>query len=135
MNKEKQYQKEIEPRKKNWLMGDYPLWLWVSYNSKIKFMPMTTGVYRVLSVSASHSPIFETNVNFIESAFDIRKFFFNKYHQDLLSLDDILQHQYEVLFSAAFRFKHKKELKDYYRHLKKKSIKIYIKYWIRRHFW
>ena len=34
-----EYLKEVEPKSKNWLMGDYPMWLWISYYHKIKFLP------------------------------------------------------------------------------------------------
>ncbi|WP_286031714.1 glycosyltransferase [Phocaeicola coprophilus] len=49
-----QYISEIKPENKDWKMGDYPLWLWLSYNSKLYFMNEITGVYRVLPQSASH---------------------------------------------------------------------------------
>ena len=34
-----EYLKEVEPKSKNWLMGDYPMWLWISYYYKIKYLP------------------------------------------------------------------------------------------------
>ena len=50
-----EYIDDIEPQKKNWLMGDYPMWLWINYHYKIKFIPEVTSVYRILEESASHS--------------------------------------------------------------------------------
>lgn len=38
----------------NWLLLDYPLWLYISYHSKIKYLDGPIGVYRVLKESASH---------------------------------------------------------------------------------
>ena len=129
------YLEEIKPEIKHWRMGDYPMWLWLSHNSKIKFLPEVTGVYRILSVSASHSSIYETNAAFIESTFEIKKFFLERYPQMNLSLDDIQQQQYKRLFSLAFSYKKKDELTYFYKHLRRKSFKMYFKYWVRRYFW
>lgn len=48
------YLKEIKPECKGWSMGDYPVWLYFSAMSKIKFIPDTTGTYRILPNSLSH---------------------------------------------------------------------------------
>lgn len=82
INKDKlfQYHKEIQPENKNWEMGDYPMWLWFAYNSKIKFIDIVTGVYRVLDNSASHSTDVEKKIQFVNSGLDIKKFFNDKYN-------------------------------------------------------
>lgn len=75
-----EYQKEIQPQRYGWKMGDYPIWLWFAFNSKIKCLEDITAVYRILEESASHSC---TNINklieFEKSTFDIRMFYINKY--------------------------------------------------------
>lgn len=69
------YVEEIHPLEKNWLMEDYPFWLWISLNYKIKYFPINTGVYRVLDYSVSNNPdpikvhLFELSVN------DVREYF------------------------------------------------------------
>ena len=70
---------DIEPQKKNWKMGDYPMWIWFSYNSKIKFFNKTTGVYRILPNSASHSRSADYRINFVLSGIDIQEYFSIKY--------------------------------------------------------
>lgn len=77
------YYIETSEISKDWLMGDYPLWLYCSIISKIKFMDQTTAVYRVLAESASHSsnPIHTFNFNL--SGLSIQLFFINKWRQDL----------------------------------------------------
>ena len=50
----KNYYETIKPKEKSWKMGDYPISLYCSYYSKLKFLPDITGVYRVLENSASH---------------------------------------------------------------------------------
>ena len=71
----KQYYKEINPISHNWKMGDYPLWLYLSHEYKIKYIDTVTGVYRILSDSASHFKTKEEYLNFIKSSSDIVDFF------------------------------------------------------------
>ena len=70
---------DIEPQKKNWLMGDYPMWLWINYHYKIKFIPEVTSVYRILEESASHSKDIIKNEKFILSTIDITSFYIKKF--------------------------------------------------------
>lgn len=76
------YIEEINPQEKKWLMGDAPLWKYLAYNSKIKFIPDYTAVYRILQNSASHSTNYEKKIRFIESGHQIQSFFINKYISD-----------------------------------------------------
>lgn len=131
----RQYMEEIKPETRCWLMGDYPLWLWFAYNCKIKFIPEVTGVYRILSNSASHSPNYEKNADFIKSTFNIKEFFLKQYHQPESLINNIKQEFYKRMFALSFSHKNTNELKYYYQLLKHKNFKVYIKYWIRRYFW
>lgn len=70
-----QYINEIKPEKKGWLMGDYPLWLYISLKSKIKFFNEVTGRYRILDESASHSKDPLKILYFIQSVHIIQEFF------------------------------------------------------------
>ncbi len=72
------YMDEID-KQNNWLMGDYPLWLYISKNSKVHFLNEITGVYRVLVSSASHTKDLKKMIAFMLSVFDIRCFFANRY--------------------------------------------------------
>lgn len=77
------YQKEIQPSNKGWLMGDYPMWLYFSHESKIKFFDKETAVYRVLEESASHSTDINKMIKFEESVYDIRQFYNQKFGLNL----------------------------------------------------
>lgn len=70
---------EIKPTQYNWKMGDYPIWLWIAFNSKIYCIPEYTAIYRILNESASHSLNINKIIDFEESAYDIRCLFINKY--------------------------------------------------------
>ena len=73
------YIQDVCPMKKDWLMGDYPFWIWLSYNSNIKFMDNKTSVYRVLALSVSHSVNVAHTVNFAMNTVDILEYFNNKF--------------------------------------------------------
>lgn len=80
------YIKEIQPASKNWLMGDLPLWLFISKKSKIFFINELTSVYRIQEESASNTKNINKYLAFIESAFEIRLFFLKKYCNNNLKL-------------------------------------------------
>ena len=74
------YREEIHPENKGWLMDDYPTWLYVAHESKVKFVDSVTSVYRVLEESASHSKDFAKMVAFEVSSFSILVYFAEKYN-------------------------------------------------------
>jgi hypothetical protein len=67
---------------KIWKMGDYPLWLFISYYSKTYFVEKPTGVYRVLQKSVSHDPDIQKMADFEISAFDVKCFFAKQFHHE-----------------------------------------------------
>lgn len=69
------YNKVIIPDNKGWLMGDYPLWLWIASQSKVHFCEDITAVYRHLENSASHHTDLQKQEHFNSSIRDIRLFF------------------------------------------------------------
>lgn len=76
------YYKEITPSKRNWAMGDYPLWLYTNYVSNIKYLDMISGVYRIITDSASHQSKIENQINFTISFKKIALFFANRYNDN-----------------------------------------------------
>ena len=71
----KEYLKFINTYGNNWSMGDYPLVLWYSINSKIYCLNRITAVYRVLEKSASHFRTTEEALQFTKTSNDIQKLF------------------------------------------------------------
>lgn len=69
------YINDVKPIEQNWLMGDYPIWLWFAHESAIAFIPETIGVYRVLDNSASHSSNINKMLAFTQSGLDIKRFY------------------------------------------------------------
>ena len=74
-----EYLKENGEKRKNWLMGDYPKWIWFSYNSKIQFLEDITAVYRKLENSASHFAEAKRQMAFKKNTIGIQKYFAKKY--------------------------------------------------------
>ncbi len=77
------YHQKIPLESKKWSMGDYPMWLWFSYNSKIKFINQPTGVYRILKDSASHPLALDKKIKFIKDFIDIKRFFIEQYQLNI----------------------------------------------------
>lgn len=78
------YQKKIsdDAKKRNWLMGDYPLWLFSFAESKVFYIDRVTGVYRVLKESMSHFTSFAKREKFIISTMDIQLYFAQRYKKN-----------------------------------------------------
>lgn len=90
------YSKEIKPENHHWSMGDLPMWLYFTLNSKIGFIYDCTGVYRVLRHSASHFSTKEKLLNFQLNSLEIMKFFADRYdvHSEQLETN-LLWYKYE----------------------------------------
>jgi len=74
------YNKQIvDSGRTNWKMGDYPMWLYISANSKIKFLDEFSAVYRVLKNSASHFIDKRKEFEFLLSTYEIKYHFLNIY--------------------------------------------------------
>ena len=73
------YLEEVQPQNKGWLMGDSPLWKYISFKSKIHLLPDYTAVYRILLESASHSGDINKRLAFIRSQLAIQEFIYDQY--------------------------------------------------------
>lgn len=72
------YNRQVENNPK-FLLGDVPLWMFLMINSQTYFFAKTTGVYRELNESASHSMDFDKHTRFVNSAFTCRAFYAKEY--------------------------------------------------------
>lgn len=104
------YYEAIKPQDKNWPMGDYPMWLYFAYESKIKFINEVTGVYRILPESASHTNNNLKWLKFCKAYRDIRLFFANRYNC-LAEFEDTIRYSYFRLLLRRFTLNNF-ELKD-----------------------
>ena len=98
-----------------WIMGDYPVWLYFAFHSKIHFLNEESSVYRVLENSASHSNFLIKRIAFCISKYNISKYFVIKYHKKGV-MNAIRRHLILVISRTilrsilnAFQFKRKNE--------------------------
>lgn len=114
---------------KSWLMGDYPLWLYIANNYKIHFIEDVFSVYRILEKSASHSNDYDYNKKFIFSTYDIRIFFCKKLNKN--SLIPIVENvKNQEIFRLAYNSHRYDEIIKNYSFFKERTIKNKIKYLI-----
>jgi glycosyltransferase involved in cell wall biosynthesis len=100
------YIKEINPLDKGWLMGDYPLWLWISTKCKIRYFADITGVYRILNGSISHPYEYLQITLFELSVAQIREFFANKENKLYLlqsSLSEFYINALHIFYAHFYR--------------------------------
>lgn len=103
------YLEDIKPETQGWLMGDYPQWIYFSYYKKIKFLPVVTCVYRILSNSASHFTDIDKWIRFRKSVYDIKKFY-----QDYFNIKtDLIWDESIYYVPMHFNKGHRKALKNY----------------------
>ena len=125
VEKFKDYGRVINPKDKGWLLGDYPLWLWLSLQGKIKFMPDYTCVYRILEKSASHFDDYNSAKRFALNSIGIKEFYMGLYEvQDRKRIEDYNSHR---LFNLAFVYGNHKDLKIFYKKLINRSLKDRVK--------
>lgn len=62
-----------------WTVGDFPLFLFISGHSKVKYFNYSSGVYRILNKSATHQVSFKERSEFLRGLHSIELFFADKY--------------------------------------------------------
>lgn len=121
---------EIKPQEKDWLIEDYPMWLWFCYESKVKFRDSIDAVYRVLENSASHSNCFEKLIKLVTTTRNIQLFYSKNFGVEItlpLKNKDLYDIYFNIMISNYSDINRKK-VKEYYNFLNKKSIKDRIKF-------
>lgn len=100
-----EYLKEIQPNERQWKMGDYPIWLWISHKASVKFQDEVTGVYRILEESASHTSSIEKRKDFICNERDIKMFFVHQFNLDKNYEAKINEHYIISLYKAIEEYR------------------------------
>lgn len=85
---------------KQWLMGDYPLWLFFFAESSTKFIGKITAVYRVLENSASHSVDFSERERFIINSMDISLYFAKRYNK-MNMIPSVVKRNVEIILRES----------------------------------
>lgn len=104
-----------------WLMGDYPMWLYVAGKEKIHFIPEVTSVYRILENSASHSSDFYKQIDFYYSSLEISEFFAHYYNKK-----DIIKYKRNLVFINIVRLYIKNNKRFQFEMIKNEYKKSFI---------
>jgi len=106
---------------KGFKMGDTPLWLEISYRSKIKYFPEPMVVHNILEESVSKSKDMKKLLNFSKSGFALENYMANKFNLGQEIKQKIAKRRYRIFLDIAFRGRLKEDgIKAYYK-LKKFS--------------
>ena len=125
-----QYIKEINPLEKKWLMEDYPTWLWIAKNSKIKFLDFKFGVYRVGQVSASLDGNLEKMIRFSKNYHAIKSFYSELYCSTPLEWNED-ENLFFICYDELrkdYSQEIKKKLLNHYKKISKKNLKMKVIY-------
>lgn len=118
------------------LMGDYPLWLYISLSYEIHFIDRVTSVYRVLPNSASHSPDYRKAKQFLHSTLHVKQHFIARSGRKELQAPTEEAMAYEF-FHQAWTYRQYHEVVTLYHTLaphyrqKSRNIKRYLISYIR----
>lgn len=105
---------------KGWLMGDYPMWIEMAHEAKVKYLPVVTAKYRVLNNSASHSTDINKLIAFKKNRVEIWKFYC-RYYDIKTKKDDYGPDFYESIVRFACRLGEKEIAQEYYNKAKVES--------------
>ena len=119
------YVNEIQPQEKNWLMEDYPMWLWFSHECKVKFFNEVTAVYRALENSASHSVDVEKQFRFEKNTEEIKEFYSKIYsiRYEAFADEIIYFRLYVNLLTKEYNNEIAKKMRLFFKRIKKRSLK------------
>lgn len=94
------YINEIKPLDKQWIIEDYPLWLFFLKKGNCVYINETYSVYRVLDNSLSHFTTFEGWKKIYDCVFSIDNFFIEYFHENNLKKDIIIKY-YRNMYTSA----------------------------------
>lgn len=111
-----------------WKMADYPLWIYIVGKYKVAFLNEVTGVYRVLSNSASHQVSCKKNIKFTRCYFEISSFFVDYFNLDAKFHQIIKQGYISYVAKTCIQKQYKEHVIYRYlcRYSKVDNIKIFI---------
>lgn len=70
-----EYINDINPEARDWLMEDYPFWIWLSSHTKLAFIDQELAVYRYIKNSLSHQASLDKLERFENSIYEIQSFY------------------------------------------------------------
>jgi glycosyltransferase involved in cell wall biosynthesis len=108
-------------------MGDYVMWLEFSQHCKFYYIPVSMVTYRVLESSASKSTSYEKDLSFLNSYYDIKLFFMNRFNPENFTIKIIEQGRLTGSLSNAIKYKKNKEARYFASKIQIDNLKILLK--------
>ena len=104
------YKREIDPIKKKWPVGDYPLWLYLSLKGDVGIIPEYTANYNKRSNSVCHYLDRKKQYQFYLQVIDIARFYSTKQETSNSVKKIIKRNKVETLINYGYATKNKKVL-------------------------
>lgn len=121
----KNYLNDIDPLQ--WSIEDYPLFLYISKHSKVKYFNESTGLYRKHSNSITQNKDFETRIKLLVGIENIGLFFAKKYNVSEKIIKILLDKYHKVNIEIALYSSNLKLAKSSYNYLRDNHL-LNLKY-------
>jgi len=108
--------------KKEYIVGDLPLLLGISKNSKIGYIDESMAVYRILNKSASHLKSKKEQYKFHQGIFKIQMDFAKYYNVTSIVIEKIKDNYYKSVFNLICLLNDKKSKIEAFSYLKKGNM-------------
>jgi glycosyltransferase involved in cell wall biosynthesis len=113
--------------KEKWPLTDLPLWLDISFHSKVHYIDETLAEYRLLDESASRFNSPKKKYQFHKDLIKIKKYYIEKYNCNISIKKKLEENFYRNLIKIAFNLNSVIIAQDAVNFLKKNNYKIGIK--------
>jgi glycosyltransferase involved in cell wall biosynthesis len=125
----KEYLSRFEEIMINWVMGDRPLWLYISSKSKCGFLNDYTAVYRRNANSISSFQDIYKEIEFLKSSYDIRYYFIEHVRSVPKEIKALLDDTFnQELLSLYYKAKDKSNVKLMFGKIKKPRVQDYLRF-------
>jgi len=126
-----QYTEEIKPLEKEWFIGDYSLWLFLSQKGQVKILNNVTTVYRRLLKSASNNQSIEKQFNFYRKINCMIDFYIKRYGCQDNTKIQFEKYKYNLEINYAFNLKNKSIMKQEMIKKRNAGFNVGLKYHIK----
>ena len=115
------YDKAIE---ENWPLTDLPIWMDISFHSKVHYFDEVFATYRLLNESASRTSSAAKKYNYFKNLYKIKLIYLEKYNCNDKIKNELEEDYYRNLMKMAFLLNDNSLAKESYDFLKEKKLII-----------
>lgn len=125
----KEYLSKFQEQMKTWVMGDRPLWLYISSRSKCGFLNDYTAVYRRNANSISSFQDIYKEIEFLKRSYDIRYYFMDHVRNVPEEIREKVNNTFNRdLLHLYFKAKDRINSKRAYSRIRHPNIKDYMRF-------